>query len=360
MARRPATIGDGAQEEWIRAIYLGRRASLVRRYRRAVTVLVFAVSVATCVALAASAGSHAVSRSLAHLVWWYIPVMLAMHVLAYAGYIVAHHEVVNLSRARPVGWRRGAQIALIGFGGWLISGGFAVDRHALEAAGVSPTEASRSAMALGLLELAVLSPAAWLCAVVLLDARDIPQSVTLPWVVLVPVGFILSGAAALRGPGERQTVPGRVIRLLDDFAGCARFSFGLVLRPREGIEVIAGIGAYWAADILSLWAALRFVAISISLPRLILGYATGYVLTRRSLPFAGVIIIEALLILTLWEMDVPLAGAAAAVLVYRMSDFGLTLGSALFASSSVERALTFIVAEAAEVADAVSSLERQA
>jgi hypothetical protein len=41
-----------------------------------------------------------------------------------------------------------------------------------------------------------------------------------------------------------------------------------------------------------------------------------------------------------------LAVAALTVFVYRLSDFGLTLGAALLASSAVERAFTFIAEEA--------------
>ena len=74
----------------------------------------------------------------------------------------------------------------------------------------------------------------------------------------------------------------------------------------------------------------------ISIPRLVLGYASGYVLTRRALPFAGTIIIEAMMAVSLLWVGVPLAAAATAVLAYRLSDFTFTLGGALLASSALD------------------------
>jgi uncharacterized membrane protein YbhN (UPF0104 family) len=71
----------------------------------------------------------------------------------------------------------------------------------------------------------------------------------------------------------------------------------------------------------------------------VLAYATGYLLTRRTLPFAGAVITEALMTVSLVWVGVPLAAAVPAVLVYRLSDFSLTLGTALAASSAVERGL---------------------
>jgi len=122
--------------------------------------------------------------------------------------------------------------------------------------------------------------------------------------------------------------------------GC-RTAGALLRDPRRGPTAAAGIALYWAADIAALWAALRFVSASLALPRLTLAYASAYILTRRTLPFAGTVVIEALMAVSLVSVGVTLAAAALAVLVYRLSDFTLTLGAALFASTAVERTLTF-------------------
>jgi hypothetical protein len=325
---------------WIGPVRLGPGASYVRRHRRAVTALVVLASVLTCVGLGAIAGWHSISLRLERLSWWFIPVTLGAHLLAYSGYLVAHHGVVNQSRSNPVGWGRGALMVVIGFGAWLTGGGFAVDRHGLEWTGFDAVDADLAAVALSALELALLTPAAWLCALSLLGNSTVPQSATIPWVIGVPIGFALAVAGAVSG--ARRTVPagarGAARAWSELLVGLAA-ALTLLRDPRRGPLSAAGIAAYWAADIAALWAALRFVSIAISLPRLVLAYATGYLLTRRTLPFAGVVVTEGLMTVSLVWVGVPLAAAVPAVLVYRLSDFALTLGSALGASSAVERGL---------------------
>jgi hypothetical protein len=323
---------------WIGPVRLGPRASYVRRHRRAVTALVVLASSLTCVGLGAIAGWHALSVRLDRLSWWFIPVTLAAHLVAYVGYLVAHHEVVNQSRSVPVGWGRGALMVVIGFGAWLIGGGFAVDRHALEWTGFDPVDADIAAVTLGGLELAVLTPAAWLCALLLLDDATVPQSATVPWIIGVPTGFGLAVAGALSG--SRRSVPeesrGAARAWSELLVGLAA-ALALLRHRRRGPLATAGIALYWAADIAALWGALRFVSTGVSLPRLVLAYATGYLLTRRTLPFAGVVVTEGLMAVALVWVGVPLAAAVPAVLVYRLGDFALTLGTALIASSAVER-----------------------
>jgi hypothetical protein len=231
---------------------------------------------------------------------------------------------------------------VIAFGGWLIGGGFDVDRRALVRAGLADADAGSSVIVLGALELAVLIPAAWISALVLLGSGGVPGAVTIPWVIGVPVGLLLTVAAAFIPQVRRAvTAPGRSSLLRASLNGLAS-ALALVRDPRRGPTAVAGIAIYWAADIVALWAALRFVSTTIGLPRLIVGYATGYVLTRRTLPFAGALITEALMAVSLLWVGVPLAAAALAVLVYRLSDFILTFGAALVATSVVERTLTFL------------------
>ena len=55
----------------------------------------------------------------------------------------------------------------------------------------------------------------------------------------------------------------------------------------------------------------------------ILAYATGYALTRRSTPLAGSGSTEALMTLALHWVGEPVAPALAAVVVYRVFNFGL-------------------------------------
>jgi Lysylphosphatidylglycerol synthase TM region len=346
-AARPSDEATGLElNVWIGPVRLGRRAELLRRRRVLVTVVVLAVSILTCVVLSAIAGWHATSQVLRNLVWGFLPIVVLAHVVAYAGYLVAHHYVLNQRASKRVNWKPGAQVVVIGFGGWLIGGGFEVDRQAFVRAGLADADAGSSAIVLGALELAVLAPVAWICALLLLGNGGVAALVTIPWVIGVPAGLVLALGVALH-PRVRLAArePGRASRLRTPLNALASL-LALARDPRRGPLALAGIAIYWAADIVALWAALRFVSTTLELSRLIVGYATGYVLTRRTLPFAGVVVTEALLALSLVWVGVPLAAAAIAVLVYRLSDFMLTFGAALVAGSAVERTLTFVTAGA--------------
>jgi uncharacterized membrane protein YbhN (UPF0104 family) len=339
----PSARTEPLWPESLGALYIGRRSDFIHRHRHVISLIVLVVSLLTFVVLFSIAGSSAVTAAFHHLAWWFIPVTLAAHVVAYGGYLVAHHQIANRSGV-PVGWRRGAQLMVIGFGGWLPGGGFSVDRRALEAAGIERTDASVSAIALGLLELVVLTPVAWVCALALFRAPGISGGYTLPWLLAVPAGFIfaLTTVPFTRVPPARS---GRVRRAVGQLGAATRACLALLSAPRRGGWVLIGIGIYWAADLIALWAALAFLSIHLSTDLLILAYATGYVLTRRTLPFAGAAVIETLLTVSLVAAGVPLASAAMAVFIYRMSDFGLTLVAALGASSMAERSLRFVVAD---------------
>ena len=322
-------------------MYLSPQAAFVRRHRHVVTLTVLAVTCLTCIALSAIAGWPATLARLRHLSGWFIPLMLVFHVASYLGYMVAHHHVVDRSRNIALGWARGAQVLLIGFGGFLIGGGFGVDRRALVQTGLSHTDASVAAMSLGALELLLLAPAVWICALLLLGTPGVPASFTLPWVIGLPIGAVLIAGAAVRGQRHGSAGANRLVRAASELVLGCRAAGALLRDPRRGPMVAAGLALYWAADIAALWAALRFVSTSLALPRLILAYSGAYILTRRTLPFAGVIVVETLMAVSLVSLGVTLAAAAIAVLVYRLSDFTLTLGGALLASSAVDRIVTF-------------------
>ena len=324
-----------AQTDWIARAQLGRHRALAYRHKGTVTMLVVLTSIMTCVALGALAGSHAMSAALADLSWPFLCAILAAHVVAYGAYVVAHHHVFTRTASVSVGWGHGARLMMVGFGAWSIGGGFEIDRHALEWQGQTATEASVSAIVLGLLEFAVLAPAAWLSALLLLGSDRVGNIETVPWVIGVPLGAIAVIAITARTHTSAATP--RATRARATLAIGVLSALGLMRHPGRGLLATAAIAVYWAADITALWAALQFVSTPISLPRLVLGYATGYLLTRRTLPFAGAIIIEAMMTVSLVWVGIPLAAAVVAVLVYRLSDFMFTLAGALLTSSALER-----------------------
>jgi uncharacterized membrane protein YbhN (UPF0104 family) len=116
--------------------------------------------------------------------------------------------------------------------------------------------------------------------------RDLPinASVTWPWIIGVPCG----AALALTALRFREQVSGRSgwrARI-----GHSLRALELVLRlagsPRRYGLAFVGIFLYWLGDISCLWAALRaFEVRTPPVAQLIIGYATGYAITRERFPW---------------------------------------------------------------------------
>jgi uncharacterized membrane protein YbhN (UPF0104 family) len=77
--------------------------------------------------------------------------------------------------------------------------------------------------------------------------------------------------------------------------------------------------------------------IHLSPDRLVLAYATGYAMTPRGLPLAGVGITEVLMPVAYTWVGVPLADAVLAVFAYRIVTLVIGLLPALIATPLVER-----------------------
>jgi hypothetical protein len=166
--------------------------------QHALLVLVGAgLALAAVIGIAWAAGFTTVYDQLVHLDPLWLPVAFGMEVAAYFGYVVAYREIARVQGGPRLGIGRAGAIVAAGFGVFVIRGGFAVDRHALEDAGLEPREARIRVLGLGALEYAVLAPAAALAAVIILARGSTHPSLgfTLPWAIAVPLGFIAAFAA---------------------------------------------------------------------------------------------------------------------------------------------------------------------
>ncbi len=93
-----------------------------------------------------------------------------------------------------------------------------------------------------------------------------------------------------------------------------------------GVLAWIGMALYWAADITAVGVCLvAFDHHHVRLAAVILGYATGYALTRRTLPLAGAGPVEALLPFALAWVSYPLACAVVAVAAYRLFNLWFTI-----------------------------------
>src|SRR6266516_600370 len=237
-----------------------------------------------------------------------------------------YREVSRVESGPEFSVMRLAAVVFSGFGVFVAAGGFAVDVTALRGAGSGDREARVRVLGLGALEYALLAPAACISALILLGhGSAIPhKGLTLPWAIGVPVGF----AAAFFA-----------LRHRDRFSG-SRGWRGVVSHALDGVTVLwhlarepvkhgsafVGMALYWTGEIFSLGAALHaFHSTRPAVAALIVGFATGYALTRRTLPLAGAGVVEALLPYALVWVGATLAPALLAVFVYRFFNLWLPL-----------------------------------
>jgi uncharacterized membrane protein YbhN (UPF0104 family) len=263
---------------------------------------------------------------------WFALCLVAQAV-AYLGYVFALRETARVDGGPALAFRHAASVVAAGFGAFFsasAAGGFEVDYWALRHAGASRREALRRVLGLGTLEYAVLAPAAMFSAIAILsDAGDhVRPSMSWPWLAVFP-------GVAVAAWATQPARAGRWIRVGADDGRCRRAAGHavaglsivrrLVQQPRAHGMAFVGTAMYWFGEILCLWAALMAFGAQVQVPVLIVGFATGYVLTRRGLPAGGAGVAEVALTLALVGMHVPFAPALLAVFSYRFFNFWLAL-----------------------------------
>jgi uncharacterized membrane protein YbhN (UPF0104 family) len=220
-----------------------------------------------------AAGFTRVSQQLLHPHWAWLGIALAAEMVAYVGYTFAYRDVARAERGAELRVPKAVALVATGFGVFIQGGGFALDREALKRSGLPEREARARVLGLGALEYTVLAPAALVAASIVLLRR-------------LPVNSSL-------------TIP---------------------------------------CDIACLWAALHaFNGQAPPVAPLIIGYASGYAITRRALPLGGAGVVEALLPFTLAWVAIPLATAMLAVLAYRLMTLWLPMVPALAGLPALHR-----------------------
>jgi uncharacterized membrane protein YbhN (UPF0104 family) len=300
-----------------------------------------ALGVATGVALAvaASAGFDAVGDVFARVKPIWLIVVAGGQLVGLLGYVLTYRIFGGLSDGRKLPPPLAARLVAAGFGAFTVGGGFALDHRALEASGEDSRSARIRVLRLGVLEYVVLAPAACLSAIVLvINGTKANDTLLWPWIILVPAGFALAFWATAR---RERLVRGRngTRRRLDEalcvLSDVRRFHGDAT----HAAEAVLGMILYWCGEIVSLWAALETFGAHISVPTIILAYATGYAATRRTLPLGGAGATEALMTFALHWVGLSIPTAFAAVVVYRFFNFAVVTPPALQARASLEQAL---------------------
>src|SRR5829696_181696 len=285
-----------------------------------------ALALGTTVAVAWAAGYGDVLHRLGHPRPIWIALALAGQVVAYFGYMLAYREIARVERGPELGLMKLAAVVFTGFGVFVAHGGFSADVVALRGTGISRREARVRVMGLGALEYVLLAPAACVAAIIILahGSRTPNLGMTLPWAICVPLGFAFAFWALRyrRRLSHRMGWRAALAHALDAVAVVPK----LVRDPLRHGGAFIGMALYWVGEIFSLSAALHaFGSPRPAIAALIIGYATGYALTRRTLPLAGAGVVEALLPFALVWVGAGLAAAVLAVFVYRVFNLWLPL-----------------------------------
>ena len=326
-ASSTARIGSGPR--WLtRAVGPGHKLA-------ALLVLAAVLALGALAGVAWSAGFGAVGHVLVHPQWAWIAAALGGELVAYVGYTFAYRAIARAEDGAELDTPKTAALVATGFAAFLQGGGFALDREALRRVGLSKREARERVLALGMVEYAVLAPAAAVAALlVLLHVKGLGAGMTVPWIVGVPVGAGIA-LIALRFRKRIEKSHGRRAALGHALSALA-FVLGL-LRSRSAVAY-AGIAVYWLGDIFCLWSTLHvFSAKPPPVAQLLVGYASGYALTRRALPLGGAGIVEVLLPFALGWVGIPLPQSLLAVVLYRAINLWLPMVPALASIPALAR-----------------------
>jgi uncharacterized membrane protein YbhN (UPF0104 family) len=300
-------------------------------------ILAGALSLIATILVAGAAGYVAVASHLKHANTYWLPFAIVGAVAAHVGYVFAYREVAHVDRGVRLSTLRAGAIVTAGFGMFFPRGGFAVDIEALQDLGVPPEEARVRVLGLGSLEYAVLSTGACICAILLLvNHYPAERAVTLSWTIGVPVGTVLALVAVRY---RNWLCRGRIGRPLRPALDAIAVVGMIVASPRRhGAAAFLGMALYWAGEVFVLWVCLAaFTRQTPSVTAVVVGYATGYALTRRTLPLAGAGAVEALLPFALTWVAFGLPAAVLAVFTYRIFNLWLPLGPAAAALWALQR-----------------------
>lgn len=313
----------------------------LNRRPRLATLLSALIAGGTVVAIAASDSPRALWHSFEQLQpIWLLPAF-GFELLAYVGYVLAYRATIVDSGKEKLSLALAIRLVVAGFGPFVPLGGFSFDRSALRAVHTSRRTARRQVLALGVIEYGLLAPAACVCALVLLlESNRASLVLTLPWVFAVPPGFALAWwATQPRIVHYFQRSDGRVRRSVGELLAGVEVLRAVVQRPRERPLAVVGMAIYWGAEIACLAFSLRCFGVVLSVPALVVAYATGYAASRRSLPLGGAGITEALLTLSLIWVHVPATDALLSVVAYRIVNFLVPMLPGLLAHSSLAAAI---------------------
>lgn len=295
------------------------------------------LSVAALAGITLDVGGRRLWHVLQHADWVFALFVPLAVVVSHLGYTLAYREVARNENGCALSLKDALYIVVTGFGPLSPRGGYSIDVRELRRRGLSKEAAEQRVRVLGLLEYAVLAPVTLVAAVYMMVEGMRAQSGLLPsWVIGVPAGAAI--AMAVLVAYRRAGRPGTWWKPLRKNLEAVDELIDLLRSWEKAPLAFAGMLLYWAAEIAALGGCIdvfghRRGAVAV----MIVGYATGYALTRRSLPLAGAGVVEALMPFALSWVGLPLAASVLAVIAYRVFNLWLAMIPAVVTLRHLDR-----------------------
>jgi uncharacterized membrane protein YbhN (UPF0104 family) len=288
--------------------------------RKGLFVLLIAtlgLQLAAGVGLANAAGFGEVEHVLQRFAWPWLLAIAGAVAVSFAGYHEAYRGSFGAQWQLPGPHRRA--VALAGFGGFLAHGATALDVAALRAGGADRRDTAVRASAFGGLEYGVMAVAGCGAAIAVLvtGMHRPPPSFTLPWAIIPLPGFLVAFWLARRYH-ERLAGSTGWRNGLGIFLASIELVRQLFVAPLRRHSAVLGMTVFWAGDACAAWCGMALFGFHMNLAQLVVGFATGMVLTRRATPLAGAGLLSVALPVTVWYSGAPLAVAVPGMFVYQL------------------------------------------
>lgn len=283
-----------------------------------------ALELGGAVGLSYVAGFASVRRVVDEMRWPWLGALAGALLCSFAGYYLAYRAVYAVNGGPRLGHGTMAAVVVGGFGGLLSHAGSALDRYALEAAGLSTHQSRIRAFLLSAMEqgvLALIGVAAGIAVLAERLAHPTPDF-SLPWAVIPLPAFGIAFWLAHRYRGRLRDTSGWR-GSVGAFVDAVNLNRRLFLRPHADGFAVLGMLTFWLTDACAMWLALAAFGYRMNPAALFVGYATGMVVTRRTAPLGGAGLLMLVLPATISYSGAPFAVSVLAVFLYRMAAFWL-------------------------------------
>jgi uncharacterized membrane protein YbhN (UPF0104 family) len=259
---------------------------------------------------------------------WFVLCLVAQAV-ALAGYAAVLREGFRWRGGIEPGWRLSVRVMLASIGATRVlaaggAGALAATYWCFRRAGFPAREALVRVLGFNMLFYVSFGAGAWVAALLaaLGVGSEAPLGLTAPWLAGIPLCFVAAIVVTQPSRVARLTrADGSLVRRGVGFAIAGTAWVREVLSHAAGRRSLLASGGYWLGNVACLWAALSSVGISLTVPQLLLAFATGHAAAILPLPLGGVGGVDAAMTYALTVVGVALAPALVAVAVYRLFAF---------------------------------------